>query len=283
MKNYNIFKIYSDPFQIDIISGLLWELQIEGITEEKDHLVIYAEEEETVNEKIIIDILEKLKSEHLVNKFSVVKDVIQEENWNELWEKSRDIIKISNKFVIKPTFKEYRANPEEIVLTIDPKMSFGTGEHQSTKLILELLSKYIQPGIRLLDVGSGTGILSIASIKLGAKKTIAIDNDERCYENSLENCQLNSVAENVEILIGEISDVNETDFDLILANIQKNVLLSIPNEIKKRIKENGIVILSGLLSEDENDIKIHYSQNGFQTIEIRRMDEWIALVFKYAD
>ncbi len=283
MKNYNIFKIYSDPFQIDIISGLLWELQIEGITEEKDHLVIYAEEEETVNEKIIIDILEKLKSEHLVNKFSVVKEVIQDENWNEMWEKSRGIIKISNKFVIKPTFKEYQANPGEIVLTIDPKMSFGTGDHQSTKLMLELLEKYIKPGMKILDVGSGTGILSIASIKLGAKKAIAIDNDERCYENCLENCQLNLAAENVEILIGEISDVNETDFDLVLANIQKNVLLNISNEIKKRIKENGIVILSGLLSEDENDIKIHYSQNGFQTIETKRMDEWITLVFMYTN
>jgi len=277
MKNYNIFKIYSNPFQADLISGLLWELEIAGIAEEENHLIVYTDEDANVNEKRIKMYLEKLKSEKLLNDFSIISESLPEKNWNELWEKGREVIRVSDKFIIKPTFKDYKAQPGEIVLTIDPKMSFGTGEHQSTKLIIKLLEKYVRPGMHLLDVGSGTGILSIAAIKLGAAEAMAADNDERCYENCLENCELNSVTTKVKIVKGEISDIKEDNFDLIIANIQKDVLLYIANQIIKKLKPNGIVILSGLLMKDEKDIEKHYTETGFETLEIKSMDEWIAL------
>jgi len=199
-------------------------------------------------------------------------------NWNELWEKGREVIRVSDKFVIKPTFKEYKALPGEIVLTIDPKMSFGTGEHQSTKLIIKLLEKYVRPGMRLLDVGSGTGILSIAAIKLGAAKAVAVDNDERCYENCIENCELNSVTGKVKIVKGEISDIKKDNFDLIIANIQKDVLLNIADQIIEKLKPDGITILSGLLVKDEKDIEQQYIKTGFEIVEIKLMDDWIAMV-----
>lgn len=277
LKNYNVFKIYSNPFQPDLISGLLWELEIGGITEEENHIIVFADEDANVNEERIKMYLEKLKSEKLLNDYSIVSESLPEKNWNELWEKGREVIRVSDKFVIKPTFKDYKAQPGEIVLTIDPKMSFGTGEHQSTKLIVKLLEKYVRPGMHLLDVGSGTGILSIAAIKLDAAEAVAVDNDERCYENCLENCGLNSVTTKVKIVKGEISDIKEDNFDLIIANIQKDVLLYIANQIIKKLKPNGIVILSGLLMKDEKDIEKHYAETGFETLEIKSMDEWIAL------
>jgi len=280
MKNYNVFKIYSNPFQPDLISGLMWELNIAGITEEENHLIIFVDEDANVNEEGIKIYLEKLKFEKLLNDYSIVSESLPEENWNELWEKGREVIRVSDKFVIKPTFKDYKALPGEIVLTIDPKMSFGTGEHQSTKLLIKLLEKYVSPGIRLLDVGSGTGILSIAAIKLGAAEAVAVDNDERCYENCIENCELNSVTTKVKIVKGEISDIKEDNFDLIIANIQKDVLLNIADKIMRKLKPNGIAILSGLLEKDEEDIERHYTETGFETLEIKSMDEWIALALK---
>jgi ribosomal protein L11 methyltransferase len=278
MKKYNVFKIYSNPFQPDIISGLLWELNISGITEEVNHLIVFADEAANVSEERIKMYLEKLKSEYLLNDFSIVGESLSDKNWNELWEKGREIIRVSDKIVIKPTFKDYKAEPGETVLTIDPKMSFGTGEHESTKLIIKLLEKHIRLGMRLLDVGSGTGILSIAAIKLGAADAMALDNDERCYENCMENCELNSVTSEVKIVKGVISDIKNNNFDLILANIQKDVLLNIADHIKDKIKPNGIAIISGLLMKDEKDIKQHYTEIGFKVLETESMNEWIALV-----
>jgi len=175
-------------------------------------------------------------------------------------------------------FKNYSAKDNEIVLTIDPKMSFGTGEHQTTKLILRLLEKYVQIKMKVLDVGSGTGILAIAAVKLGAEKVVAIDFDEICLENCKENCVLNNVEDSVEILTGEIDEVKKKDFDLVLANIQKNVLLEIAEKIKSKLNQNGVVILSGLLESDKTAIEEKYHLLGFKTEHVAVMDEWIAIV-----
>ena len=106
MKNYKVFKIYSNPFQPDLISGLLWELDITGITEEENHLIIFADEAADVNEGRIKKYLEKLKSENLLNDYSIVSESLPEKNWNELWEKGREVIRVSEKFFIKTTFKD---------------------------------------------------------------------------------------------------------------------------------------------------------------------------------
>ena len=157
-------------------------------------------------------------------------------------------------------------------------MSFGTGEHQTTKLIIQFLEKYVEKGMKVLDVGTGTGILSITAIKLGADSATAIDNDEWCLENIQENCNLNNVSDKIFIKISELESVEEKDFDLILANIQKNVLQDIAGEIIKRLKKNGLVILSGLLIEDEKDIKEKY--NELKLIDKKQMGEWLSLVLR---
>ena len=159
-------------------------------------------------------------------------------------------------------------------------MSFGTGEHQTTKLVLMLLEKYTASGARILDVGSGSGILAIASVKLGARHAIAIDIDEWCYDNAIENSKLNNVNDSIEVRQGEITDIKESDFDLILANIQKNILLEIAPEICNRLKLGGIVILSGLLAYDEADLKTDFSALGLSFLETKTLDSWIALVFQ---
>jgi ribosomal protein L11 methyltransferase len=279
MKNFFSYKIYTHPFDPELLSGIMWEFEITGILENDDNICIFTSGNSSTNEEQITFALMKLKNEKLIESFRIEKEVLEDKNWNELWEESREVIKVSDRIVIKPTFKEYSAKPDEIVLTIDPKMSFGTGEHQTTKLLLTLLETYVIKGMKVLDVGSGTGILSIASVKLGASKAVAVDFDEICIDNCKENCVLNGVDDSVEILTGEIDVVNENDFDLILANIQKNVLLEIAEKIKSKLKSGGIVILSGLLESDKDAIEKKYHSLGFKTEHIESLDEWIAVVF----
>jgi len=278
MKKFFIFKIYTQPFNPDLLSGIVWEFDITGLLENDDHISIFTSDNSLVNEEQFKVALMKLKNEMLIESFRIEKEILEDKNWNELWEKSREVIRVSDKIVIKPSFKEYSANPDEIVLTIDPKMSFGTGEHQTTKLILRLLGKYVKQGMKILDVGSGTGILAIASVKLGASRAVAVDFDEICLENCKENCVLNGVVNSVQILTGEIDDVREKNFDLVLANIQKIILLEIAEKIKSKLKSGGTVILSGLLDADRSAIEKKYHSLGFETRYVDRIDEWIAIV-----
>lgn len=278
MKKFIAYKIYAQPFDTELLSGLMWDFDINGLTEEDNYIKIFADENADLNIHIIENSLQKLQEDKIITSYKIEIELIEDKNWNEEWEKSREVIRISERIVIKPTFKNYSPKENEIVLTIDPKMSFGTGEHQTTKLMLRLLEKYVKPGMNVLDVGSGTGILAIASAKLGALKALAVDFDEVCLENCNENCTLNGVSDSVQILTGEIDDVKENDFDLVLANIQKNVLIEIAEKIKSKVKRNGIVILSGLLYSDQDEIEKKYKLFGFTTMQIEKLDEWIAVV-----
>jgi len=278
-KTYKEFHIRTTPFIPEIVSGLLWELDISGLTEENDFIKVFSSENDLTKEEIKT-FLKRLVDEKVIDEFSVEEFELENKNWNEEWEKNLNVIKVTDRIVIKPSYKDYIPSKDEIVITIDPKMSFGTGEHQTTKLMLKLMEKYVNLGMKVLDVGSGTALLSIASVKLGAEKVIAIDNDELCFENGIENCRANDVDNNIDVKVGEIKDIEEKDFDVILANIQKNILIDIAKELKSKLKKNGFLILSGLLTEDEEDIVKNYSELDFTLIQKERMDEWIALVFK---
>ncbi|NOX65264.1 MAG: 50S ribosomal protein L11 methyltransferase [Chlorobi bacterium] len=280
MKTHKQFNISASPFDPDVLSGLLWQLDIEGITENENSLSVYADEKSEVSVVQISDMLNSLKDQNMIASFSIDESSVEEKNWNEEWEKTIDVIEVNDKIVIKPTFRDYSPKPEQLVITIDPKMSFGTGEHETTKLVLNLLDKYIDKGISVLDVGSGTGVLSIAASLLGAEHVIGIDNDEWCLENGLENVELNKVNEKVEIKLAEIYDVDEEPFDLILANINKHILVDIADRIYQLTKNSGKAILSGLLIEDKTDITELYNSKGFSLVEEEILGEWVALVFQ---
>ncbi len=278
-KIYKEFQIRTDPFIPEIITGMLWELDISGLSEENNLIKIFSENNSVLNDKLD-DILKGLVNEKLINNYLVEEFEFENKNWNEEWEKSINVIEVSDKIVIKPSFRNYDEKPGQIVITIDPKMSFGTGEHQTTKLMLKLIENYVKPGMKVLDVGSGTAVLSIGAVKLGAAKAVAVDIDELCFENGNENCRLNNVVDKIKVKIGEINQVKENNFDLILANIQKNILIDISRDIKSRMEKDGLVILSGLLQDDETDIKEHYTKTGLSFLKKEKMDEWIAIVFK---
>lgn len=281
MNSYKEFTITAIPFIPEILQGLLWELNITGIQEEENFIKVFCAEESSANQKAISAQLQKLVSEKVIESFSVDEKVLENKNWNEEWEKGREVIFVSDTLVIKPSFKEYSAKPNQIVITIDPKMSFGTGEHESTKFSLLFLEKYVKKGMKILDVGTGTAVLAIASAKLGANNIIAIDNDEFCYENFIENCEVNSVQEKIDVRLCEIKDVVEKDFDLIVANIQRDILLQIKKEIRERMKKNGVLILSGLIIQDKDEIQREYEGLNYTLLDSKISDEWISMVFQY--
>jgi ribosomal protein L11 methyltransferase len=280
LKTFKEFIIRTTPFLPEIVSGILWELPMEGIVEEENYIKVYSSEKSKIRIEHFEHLIKNLVNQDLIKSFSIEENEIENRNWNEDWEKSINIIKVSNRIIIKPSFREYIPQKNQIVITIDPKMSFGTGEHQSTQLVLRLLEKNITNGCNVLDVGTGSGILAIASIKLGAVNAIGIDNDEWSYNNALENIRLNEVSDKIEIRLAEINKINEQNFDLILANIQKNILMDISGEIKNHLKHGGMIILSGVLTTDKEEIYNCYKNLGFTKLQTEKMDDWIALLMK---
>lgn len=280
MKTYKEFKITASPFEIDTVSGMLWQLDIDGINEFDNHLIAFVNEAKMISQKDIADVLNELVRNKLIDSFSIEEETIEDKNWNEEYEKKVRVIEVTDRIVIKPSFKEYTSKPGQIIITIDPKMSFGTGEHATTKLVIQHIDKYVKGGEKVLDVGSGTGVLAISTVMLGADHAIGVDNDEWCMLNGNENVEANNLKDKVEIRLGELKDISENDFDMIVANINKPILTGIADELRSKIKKTGVLILSGLLDIDENDILKIYSDSNFKLIEKTAMDEWISLVFK---
>lgn len=279
MKNYKMFTISTIPFNVDQLSGQLWNLDIEGITEEENFLIVYSTDESFVAKEKVEDVLKKLQNENFIESYIIEESTLEEINWNEEWERNLKPIRISDKILIKQSFNKVENDSCDIVITIDPKMSFGTGEHETTKLVLQLLEEIPLQKKSVLDVGSGTAILAIAAAKLGAEKVLAFDNDEWCFENGIENVKTNDVENIVEVRLCELNNIHENNFDLILANINRNILLEIPDDISKKVEKNGFLILSGLLTSDEEAVKKEYIKKGFRFIQSKRMNEWIALKF----
>ncbi len=281
MKNYTEIIIRTQPFSPELLSGIAQLFTtLMGIEEGENELVCYFSEFSDEDFEYLKKLLLNLQKEALIEKFDVYNKIIEQKNWNEEWEKTIQPIKVSDKIVIKPSFRDYIPTGDEIVVTIDPKMSFGTGYHQSTRIMIRLIERNINPNMKVLDIGTGTGILAIVSAKLGASKVLCCDNDEFVQENVHENFDKNNVSDKCSFIVGTIENIQDNNFDLILANIQKNVLLEIALDIRNKIKKNGLVILSGLLVEDELSIIEKYSGLGFSLFDKEIENEWIGLAFR---
>ncbi len=279
MKEFVEYKIQTRPFEPEILSGLLWNLELDGLNENEESISIFVEKTSEIELKLN-DLLKSAIENELIDYFEITKNNVENKNWNEEWEKNLNVIEISDKIVIKPTFREYENPQNKIVINLDPKMSFGTGEHETTKMMIRAIEKYISKGDYVLDAGAGTAILAIAALKLGASKAIAFDNDEWCKINGEENKNLNQISEELEIVLGEIGDIHQTNFDLILANINTHILIDIKNQLAEKLKYGGKLILSGLLNTDKSLITEHFQSEKLQKIDEDSENEWSLLVFQ---
>lgn len=272
--------ITADAELVDQLIGVLTQMGFEGFWEDDALLKCYMKSTRWTPAMLdeVRTIVKRMTRPSISALPHVSVHTIEDVDWNQEWEKTVKPIQATGRIVIKPTWHDYTAAPEQILVTIDPKMSFGTGYHETTRLVLRLMEKYLTPGCSMLDIGTGTGILAIAGIKLGAGSAVAVDIDEWSFNNAVENCRLNHVEQKVRILHGEISSVSGQSFDLIVANIQLNVIEPMLQGIEELLNPGGSVILSGLLQSDRGQILRALIGGTLAVREESDENEWLAIV-----
>ncbi|MBR6394023.1 MAG: 50S ribosomal protein L11 methyltransferase [Ruminococcus sp.] len=213
---------------------------------------------------------------------------IREEDWANNWKQYFKPLKVGEKLVIKPSWEEYNEDSDRIILEIDPASSFGTGQHHTTRLCLELLEKSLSKDDVILDMGCGSGILSIGAMLLGAKRAVAVDIEQNAAETALENAVKNNISpELYETHFGNIlSDeklASEIDYkyDIITANIVADVLIAMKDHFVRYIKKGGTLIVSGIIEERMDEVIDALKSVGFSSPEVNIKEGWAAVRFIY--
>jgi len=213
------------------------------------------------------------------NKVSISE--VHEEEWATAWKKYYNPVKISEKFTIVPTWEEYKpVNSDELIIELDPGMAFGTGTHPTTVLSIQALERTVTPGDRIIDVGTGSGVLSIAAAKLGAKEVEALDLDEVAVNVAKENINVNKVSEIVKVRQNNLLDGVEGEAEIIVANILAEVILRFVDEAGKLVRPGGYFITSGIIQQKKDVVKEAIIKAGFVIEEILAMEDWVAIIAK---
>lgn len=272
--------VENPPYILEEISSFLFEMGCSGIEEgDKSFKIYFAENDwnDQLKERLI----------HLcVNKnipeLNISLNIIKTENWNENWKENFKVFHLGENIIIQPDWANYQSKKNEYVITIAPKMAFGTGHHETTQLILKRLEKEMKAGLSVLDAGTGSGILAIYCALLKASKIVAFDNDPVAIENATENLALNGVLDKINLLSANLYDIKEEQFDLIIANINKNILIEFSSHFANYANSGTKLILSGLLDTDKKEIIECYEKNKWIHKNCDQLNEWISLQFVYS-
>ncbi len=265
---------------LEQISAYLFAQGCEGINVIDDGIVIYFSSHRWTNETKI-SLAEYIR--HVVPGFTgknIQVNAMAEQDWNKNWKEYFKPVRISSRVVIRPPWEDFRASQGDVLVTINPKMAFGTGHHESTKLVLIEMEKIIKPGMHVLDVGTGSGILAILAHKFGAESVLGVDNDMESVKNATENMSLNDISSGIHIGFAELEQVTPSDYDVVLANINKNILLRYAPLFPEYLRQGGILILSGILRQDEADIRNAFRSHGFVIKKHNVMKDWLVLVLE---
>ncbi|MBE6336503.1 MAG: 50S ribosomal protein L11 methyltransferase [Lentimicrobiaceae bacterium] len=220
---------------------------------------------------------EIIQMEQFSNVKLLKKELIPDQDWNATWEASYEPVIINELCRIKAPFHQVEGS-YKYDLIIEPKMSFGTAHHETTSQIIELMLQSDFKGLNVLDMGSGTGVLAILAKKLGSSMTVAIDNDEWAYRNALDNVKLNDETEIV-VELGDANSLNNRQFDIILANINRNILLRDMKEYVKCLVDGGKIFFSGFYEEDLKLIAKEAECLGLKYVNHVTKNNWTAAVF----
>ena len=206
--------------------------------------------------------------------------VLEEEDWEHAWKKHFHVLHVGKDLVIVPTWRDYAPRESDVVIELDPGMAFGTGHHPTTRMCLELLEEYMRPGMKVLDAGCGSGILSIAAAKLGAEAVLGLEIDSVAAQAAVSNIAANDVAGTVRIVHGTLDRPEDLAgaYDLALANISAKVLAELAESLVAAVRPGGKVIASGLLTEKRDAIEQRFRDAG-AAVERTVIDgDWVALV-----
>lgn len=205
---------------------------------------------------------------------------VDEADWATAWKSFFKAVEIG-RALIKPSWEDVDTKPGQVIVEIDPGMAFGTGNHPTTQLCMLALQKYVKGGERVLDVGTGSGVLAIAAAKLGADEVYATENDPVAVEAAVENVKRNGVGDRVKVELSESPSSAPGQFDLVVANITANVILDIAEAIANAAKPDGLLITSGLIEARAGEVSDRLTELGFEMVEKAVDDEWVMLVMKY--
>lgn len=262
----------------ELLIAELFDLDFEGFEQDDDLLIATIPTRRFDDSKR--EAIEKLLMNFGGESSILSEKIIPDQNWNETWEQTIQPQTIGQ-FYVHPTWSGTKAEVEgKIELMIDPKMAFGTGYHATTRVMLEWLPEVIIKGDKILDAGTGTGILAIAALKLGAESAFGFDIDEWSETNAQENILLNEV-QNFEVKLGSTEVIPKGEkYDVILANINRNALIDLIPELLKYLKEGGKLLISGLLEEDEPVMLKQEALEKLRHCDTRQHKEWIAILFE---
>ncbi len=312
------FSLDTTTNAIDLISLMLSEIGIEGI-EISDKQQITEDEKKQMFIDILPDIgeddgsatisfyidstsIEDIEDiqikvqqglKELSNTVDIVSDKLhisqtEDKDWINNWKKFFKPFRIDDTIVIKPTWEELdEIKEDDIVLEIDPGISFGTGSHETTKLCILALKKYLKAGDIVLDAGSGSGILSILAMKLGAKEVIGIDIDEKARKTAMDNSKVNNESHSLKFVTGNIiedggirSQLGKDKYDIVVANILADVIIPMSAVISENLKDGGYFISSGIIDRKEEKVKEALIANHFNIVETKRIKDWVSIVAK---
>ena len=225
-----------------------------------------------------------------VGECKITVEVTDDSDWLYNWKKFFKPFKLENNIVIKPSWEEVAdVKDGDIVLDIDPGIAFGTGSHETTKLCIKALKEYLKPDVSVLDLGSGSGILAMLAIKLGAGKALGIDIDELAVRVSKENASLNDMTSDI-ISFREGDVLSDKDFkesitdkyDIVLANILADVIIPLSGVAGEFLKPDGVFITSGIINTKEDEVREALTGNGFKIVETNYMADWVSFVAQIA-
>jgi ribosomal protein L11 methyltransferase len=271
---YLEFKISCKEDFIEILIAELAEVGFDSFLEKEDGLEAYIQEDQ----------FDRVAFQEVIDKYTSMAGISVEEgrmekvNWNTEWEKNYDPIEVGDEVYVRASFHAPKEGIKHEIV-INPKMSFGTGHHATTHLMLTHLLNLDHKGKRVIDIGAGTGILAIMSHKLGAAEVEAFDIDDWCVDNGNENFELNGMSQ-IKMGLGTVREVNpQGQFDIVIANINKNVLLDEMEVYETLVKPGGYLLLSGFYDHDIPDIEESATSFGLSKTDQKVKDKWSAVVF----
>lgn len=237
---------------------------------------IYVSPEENPYEAVAF-LSERYKSEKIEHEINT--SGCEEEDWLNNWKQYFNPIEVGEKILIRPTWRDKYDAKDRVVLNLDPGLAFGTGTHETTRLCLQAVEKYVNDDTKFLDVGCGSGILAVAALLLGAKKAVGVDIDEMAVKTAKENAELNNVSDEFTVLCGNLTDKIEGKYNVIAANIVADAIIMLSKDIKNFMYDDSVYIMSGIIDTRVNDV-LKALENDFEVTETLSDNGWYCLVAK---